>query len=166
MEMNILYMDKLYKSQREDPINEYLKDARLVRLTSIKIIKKFPVSYRYIISNNMLDLATNIFRYSLMANSIKIDNKCFKEDFKLKHEYLSKAKASCVALLGDITFIYDLIKEGNNFFENKKDYGKTFQKWSEVVSQCLKNITKTLDNLKEKQSKRFAHNTNSKAYNN
>ena len=159
-------MNKLYKSQREDPINEYLKDARLLRLTSIKIIKKLPVSYRYIISNNMLELSTNIYKYCLMFNSIKIDNRCFKEDFKIKHEYLSKAKASCIALLGEITFLYELIQDGNNFFEDKKDYGKKFQRWSEIASKCLNSISKTLEQLKNKQLQRNIHNKSNKVYNN
>lgn len=143
-------MPTIYKSQRGVPITGFLKDAHDLRLLTIKTVKKFPTSYRYVITNNILDLASTIYTNAMMFDAINIDNRSSKEDLLLKHEYISTSKAACMALIGEITFAFELINDGNNFFNGKNDYSKKFHLWVESANTCLKSLTSTLDRIKEK----------------
>lgn len=152
----------VYKSQREESLVGYLKYSHDLRLITMRIVKKFPTSYRWIFTNNVLDLAVEIFTNCIKGESIKIDLRVDEEDFKIRHEYFMKAKSACEALLGEITFAYELSHEGNNFFEGKKEYSKKFQRWSEVAVQCLDSITHAIEIDNRRQHKRVE---NKKQYN-
>lgn len=143
-------MSTVYKSQRGTPITGFLKDAHDLRLITIKNVKKFPTSYRYIITNNILELATNIYTNSMKFDAIGIDNRTYEEDIKNKYKYISEAKSSCTALIGEITFMFELINDGNNFFTDKHDYSKKFSIWIESANKCYKSLESTLDRIKEK----------------
>lgn len=148
----------VFKSKRGNPATGYLKDAHDLRLLTIKIIKKFPTSYRWIISNNILELSTSIYTNSLKAETVRLDNRTVKEDIKLKHDFLSQAVASCHAIIGEITFVYELIQDGNNFFSGKEDYAKKFHAWMESASKCLDSIYRALDTVKGRFGKAYSNN--------
>lgn len=144
----------VYKSMRSQSIAEYLKDAHKLRLETMKIVKKFPTSYRWIFTNNLLDLATEIYTNCIKGNSIKVDLRFDREDFLIRHDAFLRAQAATNALLGEITFAYELLQEGNNFFAGKKEYGKKFQNWCEIAVQCLENITRAIEDDNKRQYKR------------
>lgn len=144
----------VYKSMRSTSIAEYLKDAHKLRLETMKIVKKFPTSYRWIFTNNLLDLAAEIYSNCIKGNAIKVDLRFDREDFLIRHDAFLRAQAATNALLGEITFAYELLQEGNNFFAGKKEYGKKFQTWCEIAVQCLENITKAIEDDNRRQYKR------------
>lgn len=153
----------VYKSQRSEAITSYLKYAHELRLQTLRIVKKFPTSYRYVFSNNLLDLVSEIYINCLKGNSVKIDLRYDKQDFNIRHEMFLKAQAANTALIGEITFAYELLHEGNNYFEGgKAEYGKKFQAWSEIAVKCLESINKIIEEDNKRQYKR---EENKKQYN-
>lgn len=140
----------VYKSRRKDAAAEFISAARELRKTTMRIIKKFPTSYRWIITNNMLTLANEIYTCCIKANSIYVHKDMTKQDFELRHRYLVMAIGSTEALLSEISFCYELIDEGNNFFPNSSDYNKAFQKWTEIGSAVLQKIRGVLNSDKKR----------------
>jgi hypothetical protein len=61
-------------------------------------------------------------------------------DFELRHRYLTMAASAAEALLGEITFCYALVADGNNFFKNSQDYDRVFSGWTEAGNTALKRI--------------------------
>ena len=60
----------VYKSRRKDAAAEFVAAARELRKVTVRIIKKFPTSYRWVVTNNMLELAGEVYTATLKANSI------------------------------------------------------------------------------------------------
>lgn len=152
----------VYKSMRSVSIAEYLKDAHKLRLETMKIVKKFPTSYRWIFTNNLLELASEIYSNCIKGNSIKVDLRFDREDFLIRHNAFLTAQAAINALLGEITFAYELLQEGNNFFAGKKEYEKKFQTWAEIAVKCLESIDRAVADDNKRQYKR---EENKKQYN-
>lgn len=128
----------VYKSRRKDAAAEFISTARELRKTTVRIIKKFPTSYRWIITNNMLTL----------ANAIYVHKDMIEHDYGLRHRYLVMAASSAEALLGEITFCYELVNNGNNFFANSADYNRAFQTWTTAGNDALQKIRGVLNSDK------------------
>lgn len=130
----------VYKSRRKDAAAEFITAARELRKTTIRNVKKFPTGYRWIITNNMLALATEIYTSALKANAIYVHKDMSEHDYELRHRYITMAISSAEALLGEITFCYEMVDEGNNFFESSADYNRVFQGWTTVANTALTKL--------------------------
>ena len=127
----------VYKSRRKDAAAEFIAAARELRKTTIRIVKKFPTGYRWTITNNMLTLANEVYTNALKANAIYVHKDMSEHDYELRHRYLVMAVSSAEALLGEITFCYELVDDGNNFFEDRAAYNKAFQTWTTAGNAAL-----------------------------
>lgn len=67
-----------------------------------------------------------------------------------RHRYLAAATASADALLGEITFCYELVDDGNNFFRNKEEYERTFQTWTTLANNALSRLRGVMDSDKRR----------------
>ena len=140
----------VYKSRRKDASAQFVADARSLRSMIARAVKRFPNSYRYIVTNSLLELAREIVVNSVKGNAVYLHKDLPQGDFDLRHRYLKMAEASADAILEEITFAYELVAEGNNFFRDKAQYEKTF---SELVSQgntVLKRLQRLLDSDKDR----------------
>ena len=54
------------------------------------------------------------------------------------------------ALLGEITFCYELVDDGNNFFRNKEEYERTFQSWTTLANNALSRLRGVMDSDKRR----------------
>ena len=142
----------VYKSRRKDAAAEFISAARELRKVSIRYIKKFPKSYRWMITNNMLELAADIYTNTLKANSIYVHKSMSEHDYELRHRYLTIAEASAEALLGEMTFCYELVNEGNNFLGSKADCNRVFQTWTTAGNTALAKIRGVLGSDKKRWS--------------
>ena len=85
------------------------------------------------------------------APNRKGDHKDMSErDYELRHRYLAAATASADALLGEITFCYELVDDGNNFFRNKEEYERTFQTWTTLANNALSRLRGVMDSDKRR----------------
>ena len=73
-----------------------------------------------------------------------------ERDYELRHRYLAAATASADALLGEITFCYELVDDGNNFFRNKEEYERTFQTWTTLANNALSRLRGVMDSDKRR----------------
>ena len=130
----------VYKSRRSVSLAEYIQHALRLRKITIRTVKRMPKSYRWIITNSLLELTQQIFVNCLKANGIPINEAITDEDFKLRHSYLMQANSSLVALEAEITFCYELIDVGNSAFKSKDEYDRIFNNWIDVASKTLKLV--------------------------
>ena len=126
----------VYKSRRKDAAAQFVADARELRKATVRIARKFPASYKYVTTGPLLQLASEVYMNALKGNSIYVHKDMSERDYELRHRYLAAATASADALLGEITFCYELVDDGNNFFRNKEEYERTFQTWTTIGEQC------------------------------
>lgn len=134
----------VYKSQRNVAISQFTADARILRKETIRIIKKFPTSYRWVITNNILELASEIYTKSLKANAIPLTKEIRESDLELRHRLLLETLIAAEAFAGEITLLYEMVNEGNNFFKDKEQYNKTFSNWITKVDNLLKSLNHTI----------------------
>ena len=130
----------VYVSKRNQAKPEFLMIAQDLLIFTIKNVRRFPKSYHYPLTNDLLKLANEIHEYALKANAIYVHKNMTEEDFKLRERYITLAKSSLVALSGKLTVTFKLVNEGNNFFENKADYSYMFQKWVDLVNSELDKL--------------------------
>ena len=145
----------VYKSKRKETFLIYLQQARELRLETLKAIKKFPTSYRYVITNNMLDLASKIYTNCLKADSEVFRGSLNQEKYLAKTNYLLEAISSTNALLGEINFCLSLVYDGNNFFKDKDDISRTFLRWTEKGNSLLETLKKILKYNRQEFIKRI-----------
>ena len=140
----------VYKSRRKDAAAQFVADARELRKATVRIVRKFPASYRYVTTNKLLEMAGEIYSNAIKGNDIYLHKDLDPEDYKLRHRYLMVATANADALLGEITFCYELVDDGNNFFKNKEEYERTFQTWTTLANTALSRLRAVLDSDKRR----------------
>lgn len=146
----------VFKSQRSEAIAEFLKATSAVHLESMRLIKKFPKSYRWLLTNNMLELAAKAFIFAVRANSIYIFKNMDPNDFDLRHHYLVKSAGCLDALSAEINIIYALLKTEENIFKSKKDRDKAFFEWVKLVARAaglIKGVIKSDKNRFDRNTK-------------
>ena len=114
------------------------------------IARKFPASYKYVTTGPLLQLASEVYMNALKGNSIYVHKDMSERDYELRHRYLAAATASADALLGEITFCYELVDDGNNFFRNKEEYERTFQTWTTLANNALSRLRGVMDSDKRR----------------
>lgn len=117
---------------------------------TVRVVRRFPTSYRWTVTNNLLDLAVQIYTNCIRANTIYVHKDMTRNDFELRRRYLRIAESAADALLAEITFCYELVEDGNNYFKDKEEYNRIFSRWTEQGNITLKRIRKLLDSDKQR----------------
>ena len=126
----------VYKSRRKDAVAQFIADARELRKYTVRVTRKFPKSYRDI-TNGLLELAREVYVNAIKGNAIYLHKDMSEHDYELRHRYLMIACSSADAICGEITFCYELVDAGNNFFAGKAEYEKAFQTWTTLANNAL-----------------------------
>ena len=145
----------VYTSHRKISSLKYIQSAINTRKITMLVTKKFPKSYRWGLTNKILEMTQNIVINCSKANAIQIH---IVKDFYQRRKYLMEAYSQLNALKEEITFCYNLIDEGNNFFKSKEDYTKKFMNWEESVILTMRLIKGIINKDFKKWSKIFALN--------
>lgn len=140
----------VYKSRRKDASAQFIADARKLRTMTARAVKRFPSSYRYIVTNSLLELARETVVNCVKGNDVYLHKDLSQGDFDLRHRYLKMAEASTDALLEEITFAYGLVSDGNNFFKDKAEYEKVFSELTSQGNTVLKRLQRLLDSDKDR----------------
>ena len=143
------------KNRRKDASAKYITGARELRLITMRAVKRFPKSYRWIVTNNLLQLAGDVYINCVKANHIYVHPNMAEADFELRHRYLWIAETSADALLAEISFCYELVDDGQNFFKSAAEYDRIFSNWVEKGNETVKLIraVRNSDNKKWKDWK-------------
>ena len=140
----------VHKSRRNVAAAQFLEDAIELRRETLRIVKKFPKSYRWVCTNNMLELATEIYTNCRKGNRIFVHKDMSERDFDLRHRYLMLAWTAPDALLGEITFLYGMVDEGNNYLGSRADYNRVFSNWTKLGNTLAARLAAVISSDKER----------------
>lgn len=140
----------VYKSRRKDASAQFIADARELRRMTARAVKQFPSSYRYIVTNGLLEMAREIVVNAVKGNAVYLHKDLSQGDFDLRHRYLKMAEVTADAYLEEITFAFSLVDDGNNFFKNKDEYQKVFNGLTTQGNIVLKRLRKVIDSDKDR----------------
>ena len=79
-----------------------------------RAVKRFPSSYRYIVTNGLLEMAREIVVNAVKGNAVYLHKDLSQGDFDLRHRYLKMAEVTADAYLEEITFAFSLVDDGNS----------------------------------------------------
>lgn len=140
----------VYKSRRKDASAQFIADARELRRMTARAVKRFPSSYRYIVTNGLLEMAREIVVNAVKGNAVYLHKDLPQGDFDLRHRYLKMAEVTADAYLEEITFAFSLVDDGNSFFKNKAEYQKVFNGLTTQGNTVLKRLRKVIDSDKDR----------------
>ena len=143
----------VYKSRRKDAAAQFIMDARELRKKTAQFVKRFPTSYRWITTNGLLEMGRNIFLNCVAGNEIFIHKDLPQQDFDLRHRYLKIAEATTASFLAELTFAYELVDKGNNFFDSKYDYEAAFSELTTIGNTLKKRLRSLLYSDKERYTR-------------
>lgn len=124
----------VYASQRNESKAEFIKVAQELATYTLEQTKKFPKSYRFCLTNDIVRLAMEIHEDVLRANSIYLYKNMTEMEYNLREEYFTKARSAIFALSSMLTITFSLILKGNNFFGNKKQTSTIFKEWARLLN--------------------------------
>ena len=112
---------------------DYIKLSFKLRKMINKTIKNMPKSYRYIITNNILDLMQKITNACIQSEYIQLFKDLSIEQFKEKQSLLNKANQLLFNLRIEIVFLFEMLNEGTNAFKTVEETNKIFDKLIKVI---------------------------------
>lgn len=143
----------IYSSQRSESKVEFIRVAQNLAVYSLKQTKKFPKSYRFNLTNEIIKLAFEIHEDTLRANSIFIHKGMTEMEFKLRQEYFVKARSALFALSSLLTITFSLVLEGNNFLGDKQKASNIFKEWAGLINHEAALIKRIVDSDKKRYKK-------------
>lgn len=139
----------VYKSRRKDAAAQFIMDSRELRKYTVRVARKFPKSYRDM-TNSLLDLAREIYVFSIKANAIFVHKDMSVHDYELRHRYMTMAISAADAICAEITFCYELVDDGNNFFDGRAEYERVFQNWTTLANTALSRLRAVMESDKSR----------------
>ena len=124
----------VYASKRSESKAEFVRVAQELATYTLEQIKKFPKSYRFCLTNDIVRLALEIHENVLRANSIYIHKNMSEKEFELREEYFAKARSAIFAMSGLLTITFSLVLKGNNFLGDKKQTSNIFKEWARLLN--------------------------------
>ena len=100
-------IDIYFKTNQLD--KDYIKLSFKLRKMINKTIKNMPKSYRYIITNNILDLMQKITNTCIQSEYIQLSKDLSIEQFKEKQSLLNKANQLLFNLRIEIVFLFEML---------------------------------------------------------
>ena len=120
---------------------DYIKLSLKLRKMINKTIRHMPKSYRYVITNNMLDIMQKITNYCLQSEYIKLSKDLSMEQFKEKQNLLTKADQLLFNLKIEVIFLFEMLNEGNTVFKSAEESSRIFDKLLKLIKDTSKAVT-------------------------
>ena len=120
---------------------DYIKLSLKLRKMINKTIRHMPKSYRYVITNNMLDIIQKITNYCLQSEYIKLSKDLSMEQFKEKQNLLTKADQLLFNLKIEVIFLFEMLNEGNTVFKSAEESSRIFDKLLKLIKDTSKAVT-------------------------
>lgn len=122
---------------------DYIKLSLKLRKMINKTIRNMPKSYRYVITNNMLDIMQKITNYCLQSEYIKLSKDLSMDQFKEKQNLLIKADQLLFNLKIEVIFLFEMLNEGNTVFKSAEESSRIFDKLIRIIKDTSKAIITT-----------------------
>lgn len=139
------------KSKRSEPKVQFLQDVFRVRKKTLEVLKKFPKGYKFNLPARIAELADHAYWAAYEGNAVFMHKNMPYEDYMHRRQCFMRAYTTLRALTAETSFCYDLVMDGNNFFEDANVRDKTFSEWTK---QCAAAVS-SMKNIMESDKKRY-----------
>ncbi len=140
-------MSEIHKDERGSSPMEFINNARELEELTLKKTKRFPKSYRFIISNDLVAYSKRIYNDVLAANEESLKT---PEGYRKRHDYLDDAKNVTKIFGAQLTVARQVIKIWDN---NKKIENSMWEEWGSKINseyKLLKGLIKKEEDQYEK----------------
>ena len=138
---------------KQKKLSTHVQIVIRLRKNITRTIIRLPKRYRYIVTNKILELISNICMYCFQSDTIQLNIHMSLEDFKLRQKYLTEALSLSNALEYELLFLYEFIHAGNTVFKNKEEYDEIFNKLLSLTAKLKTVLFNTIDNDKNRIKK-------------
>lgn len=150
----------VYASKRNESKAEFIRVAQELATYTLEQTKKFPKSYRFCLTNDIVRLALEIHENVLRANSIYIYKNMSESEFNIREEYFIKARSAIFALSSMLTITFSLVLKGNNFLGDKKKTSGIFKEWARLLNFEAALVKGIIESDKKRYKKYQSKNMN------
>lgn len=140
-------MSSVLKSQRGASAVQFLDTARELEIYTIKQCAKFPKRYMFLITKDIVALASAVYNNVKAANSIYVVT---ADDARLRREYVTKANCNLQCLISQIDIAREFVRTTD---ENKPIKCTVWEQWATLIT----TEAKLLASLKESDKKRYGN---------
>lgn len=136
------------KSKRNESTAEYVNVADNIFAYTLWFCTKLSVRFQRPLGDRIMELAGNIIKYAEMANNIRISDEV---TFKVRREYLLKARSSVMALDVFMYYVWHaLMKNPQGCFTNSKGNTKTPKEAIETLDKMADKLGADIDEFRNK----------------
>ncbi len=131
------------KSKRGESTVQFLDTARELEIYTIKQCARFPKRFMFLITKEIVDLATRVYNNAKAANSIYVTT---ADDARLRRECITKANCALQCLISQLDIAREFIRTTD---DNAPIKSKVWQTWLDLVTteakllSALKNSDQT-----------------------
>lgn len=133
------------KSQRSESVIQFLETARQLEIYTIKECARFPKRYMFLITKDIVGLATKVYNDAKAANSIYPTNAA---EVQLRKNYIIQANCALQCLLSQLDIAREFIRTTD---ANKPIKSTVWEGWVNLIT----SEAKLLSSLKESDKKRY-----------
>ena len=133
-------------SKRGVSTMQFLETARELEIYTIKQCAKFPKRYMFLITKEIVALATSIYNNAKSANSVFPTNLA---ELQIRTNFIITANCELQCLLSQLDIAHEFIRHSDN---NKPLKSTIWQKWVELITSEAKLLSalKTSDKARYK----------------
>lgn len=132
-------MSEVHKAERGDSPMEFINNARELEEHTLKKTKRFPKSYRFIISNDLVAYSKRIYNDVLAANEESLKD---ARSYYKRQDYLDDAKNTTKIFGAQLTVARKVIGQWEN---NEKIESSMWEEWGGMINneyKLLKGLIK------------------------
>ena len=129
---------------------EFIDTARQLEELTLSCCIKAPKRYSAFITSDLMQLASRVHSYVIMANSVYVTNKA---EAKLRREYFTKANACLQAMNPKLSLLYTAMTKNHpdrKWIHNAmKQWGELMIKEANLISAVKKREQERFKSLKD-----------------
>lgn len=134
------------KSKRGESVVQFLDTARELEIYTIKQCAKFPKRYMFLITKDIVALASATYNDVKAANSIYPTNAA---EVQMRRNYIIRANCNLQCLISQIDIAREFVRTTDG---NKSIKSTVWQQWADLIT----TEARLLASLKESDKKRYA----------
>jgi hypothetical protein len=125
----------VYKSRRGESATQFVETARLLEAHTLAQCVKIPKRYTFLLSTELMRLASEVYNHAKSANSIFPSN---QHEAQMRRDRLTEANNSLQCLVGKLGLLADVLKKNPERF---KGLDNALEKWGSLITDEAKLIS-------------------------
>jgi hypothetical protein len=135
----------VYKSKRGESAAQFVETARLLEVHTLAQCLKVPKRYTFLLTTEVMRLASEVYNNVKSANSIFPAN---KHDAQMRRDKLTEANNALQCLIGKLGLLGDTLKKNPEQF---KGLDNALETWGNLIMEEAKLIS----GVKKSDKQRF-----------